>query len=122
MITTKHRLTALAAALVLGVTGVTGASAATADAARTGNVWVKFGPQNCPAGGKVIGIVWAVDMVSVGPPGGDWGDRVIYPTVRIGAPSTLTYRLRCKFYGRVYDGITGQQTFTAKRVGQNFRF
>src|SRR5437016_2708104 len=83
-----RKLLAPLAVLALG-TGAFLATAEPAAAWTTGNVWVNFGSWNCPSGGSVVGIYWAVDNVSSGPAGGDWGDNVIYPSVRIGAGNTL---------------------------------
>jgi hypothetical protein len=88
-----------------------------------GNVWVNFGDWNCPAGGVVTGIYWAVDDYSSGPAGGDWGDRVIYPSVRIGGSNTLSYQLMCKKWGWYqYKGVVSQRTFTPSRSGQSYTF
>lgn len=96
------------------------AGASPAHAWTTGNVWVTFGPWNCPRGGSVVGVYWAVDGLSAGPAGGDWGDNIIYPTVRVGLDSynTLRYELHCqnfvvytptKFGYYTYPGVVGQQ-------------
>lgn len=90
-----------------------------------GNVWVNFGPWNCPGGGSVVGIYWAVDNYSSGPAGGDWGDNVIYPRVRVGsgAYNTLSYELRCKKWGwYVYRGVVSQRTLSPYKSGLSYTY
>lgn len=99
--------------------------AGSAGAWTAGNVWVNFAPTNCPTGGSVVGIVWAVDNYSSGPAGGDWGDNVIYPRVRVGsgAYNTLTYEVRCKKWGwRVYRGKAGQKSLSPYKSGLSFTY
>ncbi len=91
MSVTTHRLrnllVALAAACVL-----LAASAASASAWWYGNAYVVVGNWNCVGGGHVTGIFGAVDNAWSG---GDWGDNVVYPRVRIGATNTFNARAYC---------------------------
>jgi len=97
-------------------------SAAPAQAWTRGNVWVNFGSWNCPSGGTVVGVYWAVDSFSVGPAGGDWGDNVIYPSVRVGSGSynTLSYQLQCRKWGWTYRGAVGQRSLSPYRSGLSY--
>jgi hypothetical protein len=120
MVKGKSRIAALVACLVMGISG---ASAVSASAATRGNVWINFGPWNCPGGGSVTGVYWANDVLSVGPAGGDWGDNVIYPAVRIGAGNTISYQLMCKKWGwYVYRGAVSQRYIVPSRSGQSYTF
>jgi len=90
-----------------------------------GNVWVNFGSWNCPQGGSVNGIYWAVDTYSGGPATGDWGDNVIYPRVRVGSGSynTLSYQLFCKKWGwYTYRGVVGQRVLTPYKSGLSYTY
>ena len=112
------------AALALLVTG-TVAGSSPASAWSTGNVWVNFGAWNCPSGGSVVGIYWAVDGLSSGPATGDWGDNVIYPTVRVGSGSynTLSYQLFCKKWGwYTYRSVVSQRTLTPYKSGLSYTY
>ncbi|MFI6101388.1 hypothetical protein ACIA8G_38070 [Lentzea sp. NPDC051213] len=105
-------------ALVLG-------AAAPAQAWTGGNVWVNFGSWNCPAGGSVVGVYWAVDAYSSGPAEGDWGDNVIYPRVRVGSGSynTLSYQVMCKKWGwYTYRGVVSQRTLTPYKSGLSYTY
>ena len=101
-----------------------GATTAPAHAWTRGNVWVNFGSWNCPGGGSVVGIYWAVDGFSSGPSGGDWGDNVIYPTVRVGsgAHNMLSYQLMCRNGWRTYTGAASQRSLTPYRSGLSYTF
>jgi hypothetical protein len=101
------------------------AQAAPASAYTGGNVWVNFGSWNCTGGGSVIGIYWAVDDYSVGPAGGDWGDNVIYPHVRVGsgAYNTLSYSLFCKKWGwYTYHSLDGQRYLSPYASGLSYTY
>jgi hypothetical protein len=101
------------------------AVAAPAQAWTAGNVWVNFGSWNCPGGGSVAGVYWAVDGFSAGPAGGDWGDNVIYPRVRVGAGAynTLSYTVKCQKWGWYpTGGVTGQRYLTPYRSGISYTF
>ncbi|MFJ8588941.1 hypothetical protein ACIRD2_30390 [Streptomyces sp. NPDC093595] len=105
--------------------GVVGLSAAPASAWTGGNVWVNFGQWNCPSGGSVVGVYWAVDAYSSGPAGGDWGDNVIYPRVRVGTGSynTLSYQTMCKKWGwYTYRGVVGQRSLTPYKSGLSYTY
>ncbi len=98
-------------------------SAASPASAATGNVWINFSNSMCTGGGSVIGIYWAVDNVSVGPAGGDWGDNVIYPQVRIGAQSTINFTLMCKRWGwNTYQAGSGQRVLSPYRSGLSYTY
>jgi hypothetical protein len=115
-----RRIASVAAAMV--ILGVMAVSAPVANAAN-GNVWINFGTWNCPSGGSVVGVYWAVDNVSSGPPGGDWGDNVIYPTVRIGAWSTISYQLYCKKWGWYqYRGVVSQRDLRPYAAGLSYTY
>jgi hypothetical protein len=95
----------------------------TASAWSQGNVWVNFGSWNCPSGGSVVGIYWAVDAYSSGPAGGDWGDSVIYPSVRVGsgAYNVLSYQLSCKKWGwYVYRSVVSSRVLTPYKSGLSY--
>ncbi len=62
---------------------------------------------------------------SSGPAGGDWGDNVIYPRVRVGSGShnTLSYQLVCKKWGwYTYRGVVGQRALTPYRSGLSYTY
>lgn len=91
--------------------------------AANGNVWINFSNTMCTGGGSVVGVYWAVDNVSSGPAGGDWGDNVIYPTVRIGAQSTLSFTLMCKKWGwYTYRAGAGQKVLSPYRSGLSYTY
>jgi hypothetical protein len=116
-------LVLLAAVAVVAVAA--GVAARPAGAWTYGNVWINFGSWNCPAGGSVVGIYWAVDTVSSGPASGDWGDNVIYPRVRVGAGSynTISYQLFCKKWGwYTYRAVVGQRTLTPYASGLSYTY
>lgn len=120
----KRRLVSLVAAVAIAF-GLVAVSSSPALAWTRGNVWVNFGSWNCPAGGSVVGVYWAVDAYSSGPATGDWGDNVIYPTVRVGsgAYNTLSYQLMCKKWGwYTYRGVVGQRHLTPYRSGVSYTF
>lgn len=119
----RKGLLRLIAALALVVTGVV-AGPSPASAWTRGNVWVNFGSWNCPSGGSVVGIYWAVDGYSSGPASGDWGDNVIYPSVRVGSGSynTLSYQLFCKKWGYTYRAAAGQKYLTPYKSGLSYTY
>jgi len=127
-ITVKQRLTrrlwgALATLTMSALLAV--ATATPANAWTRGNVWVNFGSWNCSSGGVVRGIHWAVDAYSSGPAQGDWGDNVIYPTVRVGPGShnTLSYQLYCTKWGwYTYRSTVGYRYLTPSRSGVSYTF
>ncbi|MCX5370188.1 hypothetical protein OG613_15550 [Streptomyces sp. NBC_00015] len=113
------------AAGAMAAAGVVGLAAAPASAWTGGNVWVNLGSWNCPAGGSVVGVYWAVDAYSSGPAGGDWGDNVIYPRVRVGAGAhnTLSYQTICKKWGwYTYRGVVGQRSLTPYKSGLSYTY
>ena len=76
-------------------------------------------------GGVVVGVYWAVDNYSSGPAGGDWGDNVIYPRVRVGsgAYNTLSYQLFCKKWGwYTYRAAVGQRSLSPYKSGLSYTF
>ncbi len=85
----KVRLLSVAVLAVLAV-GAFGASSASA--AYYGNAYIVVGNWNCPGGGGVTGIFGAVDWAWSG---GDWGDNIIYPRVRVGDTNTFNGRAYC---------------------------
>ncbi|MFD7937201.1 hypothetical protein ACFV4T_22175 [Streptomyces sp. NPDC059755] len=119
------RRAGLWAAGAMTAVGVVGLAAAPASAWTGGNVWVNLGSWNCPAGGSVVGVYWAVDAYSSGPAGGDWGDNVIYPRVRVGtgAHNTLSYQTICKKWGwYTYRGVVGQRSLTPYKSGLSYTY
>lgn len=104
-----------------GMAITAGASAPPAKAYYRGNVWVIYNNSFC--WGSVVAIYWGVDWFSSGPPGGDWGDNVIYPSVRIGGWNTISAQLWCKrpwwAGGGIYIGPAVQRSFYASYPGQN---
>jgi hypothetical protein len=99
---------------------------ASASAWTRGNVWVNFpSSTNCLSGGKVVGIYWVVDGYSSGPAGGDWGDNVIYPSVRVGSGSynRLSYEVMCKRWGwYTYRGKKSQRDLSPYKSGLSYTF
>jgi hypothetical protein len=80
-----------------------------------GNAWIHFNDVMCTGGGVVNGIYWANDNYSSGPAGGDWGDRTIYPRVRVGSGSynTLSFTIMCKRWGwQIYKAGDGQKNLS----------
>ena len=121
----KRRTVRSLVAAVAVTIGTVALAISPAHAWSRGNVWVNFGSWNCPAGGSVVGIYWAVDNFSVGPPGGDWNDNVIYPSVRVGsgAYNTLSYELRCRKWGwYVYRGVVSQRSLTPYKSGLSYTY
>lgn len=118
----KRKFVALLASFAVAL-GVTLGTAIPAYAWDRGNVWVMFGDSNCPAGGSVVGIYWGVDGFSSGPPGGDWGDNIIYPEVRVGSNSYnwLSYTLYCDAWWRTqYRSVTSQKYLSPYESNLNF--
>ncbi|MFJ8077630.1 hypothetical protein ACIQ7Q_27815 [Streptomyces sp. NPDC096176] len=118
----KSRSVLVGSLMAMGVVGLT---AAPASAWTGGNVWVNFGSWNCPGGGSVVGVYWGVDAYSSGPAGGDWGDNVIYPRVRVGsgAHNTLSYQVMCKKWGwYTYRGVVSQRTLTPYKSGVSYTY
>jgi hypothetical protein len=66
--------------------GLVGAGASPASASYYGNAYLVVGNWNCIGGGSVVGVGGAVDNVWSG---GDWGDNIIYPRVRVGDTNTF---------------------------------
>jgi hypothetical protein len=100
-----------------------GVLAAQPAAAANGNVWINFSSIMCPSGGSVVGVYWAVDSLSSGPASGDWGDNVIYPTVRIGASSTISFQLFCKKWGwYTYRAGAGQKVLSPYKSGLSYTY
>lgn len=85
----KRVLLASMAALV--AVGTVVATAQPAQAAN-GNVWLNFSNSYCVGGGTMTGVFGAVDGVWTG---GDWGDRVLYPTVAFYRTNTFNGRAYC---------------------------
>lgn len=122
--TGRRKFIALISSVVVAL-GIALVSVTPAYAWQRGNVWVMFGDHNCPAGGSVVGIYWAVDGFSSGPPTGDWGDNIIYPEVRVGQNSynVLSYTLYCDAWWRPqYRSITGQQYISPNQSNVNYWF
>jgi hypothetical protein len=122
--TARTKIASVLAAATIGM-GVSVVHAAPAAAWTAGNVWVNFGSWNCPQGGSVVGVHWAVDSLSSGPAGGDWGDNVVYPRVRVGSGShnTFSYQLHCKKWGWfTYRSVVGQQSLTPYKSGLSYTF
>ncbi|MER5807337.1 hypothetical protein ABT143_03920 [Streptomyces sp. NPDC002033] len=118
----KSRAVLVGSALTLSALAL---GAGPASAWSGGNVWVNFGSWNCPGGGSVVGVYWAVDAYSSGPAEGDWGDNVIYPRVRVGsgAYNTLSYQTMCKKWGwYTYRGVVGQRTLTPYKSGLSYTY
>jgi len=120
----SKRLLTLVAAVVVGF-GAPITLASPAHAWTGGNVWINFGSWNCPSGGSVDGVYWAVDTYSSGPAGGDWGDNVIYPPVRVGSGSynTISYQLFCRKWGwYTYQGVVSQRDLTPYQSGLSYTY
>lgn len=121
---TVNRYKAPFVAAVLSLAMLLGA-ASSASAWTRGNVWINFATTNCPSGGKVVGIYWAVDNFSSGPASGDWGDNVIYPRVRVGsgAYNTLSYQVKCKKWSwYTYRGKVGQRSISPYKSGLSYTY
>jgi hypothetical protein len=82
----------LLAATAVAVAAVMGVTAQSASASYVGHAYIVVSNANCVGGGQVTGIFGAVDTVWSG---GDWGDNIIYPAVRIGASNTFNARAYC---------------------------
>jgi hypothetical protein len=98
---------------------------APASAYTQGNAWIHFNDVMCTQGGVVTGIYWAVDNYSVGPAGGDWGDRTIYPKVRVGsgAYNTLSFSIWCKKWGYYnYKAGDGQKNLSPYQSGLTYHY
>ncbi len=112
--------------LAIGVmSALTMMSAAPASAYTGGNVWINYSSSMCTGGGSVVGIYWAVDNYSSGPAGGDWGDNVIYPSVRVGsgASNTLSFSLFCKRWGwNTYKAGDGQRNLSPYQSGLSYTY
>lgn len=89
----KRSVTTLLLSLtLLSGAAVTVAAAPPAHAWYPGNAYLVVGNWNCVGGGKVTGVFGSVDNMWSG---GDWGDNIIYPRVRIGAQNTFNGRAYC---------------------------
>ena len=122
MTTTRHRALVVSAIFAIFIVL---SIASSASAWTRGNVWINFATTNCPSGGKVVGIYWAVDNFSSGPAGGDWGDNVIYPSVRVGsgAYNTISYQVMCKKWGwYTYRGKASQRVIKPYKSGLSYTF
>lgn len=100
-------------------------NATPAAAYSAGNAWIHFGDVMCVNGGVVTGIYWAVDNYSSGPSGGDWGDRTIYPKVRVGsgAYNTLSFTIMCKKWGwHTYRAGAGQKNLSPYQTGLTYHY
>ena len=82
----------LALLCVLVAGAVSSVSATSAEPWYAGNVYLVVTNGNCVGGGNVIFIQGAVDYMWSG---GDWGDNIIYPRVRIGDTNTFNGRAFC---------------------------
>lgn len=72
-------------------------------------------------GGRVLGGGRLLER----PAGGDWGDNVIYPRVRVGAGAhnTLSYQTICKKWGwYTYRGVVGQRSLTPYKSGLSYTY
>ena len=80
-----HRRLASIAIGALAATGLAVTAATPAQAALYSSIYVSFPTwlANCPNGGKVTVINAAVGDLWSTPPGGDWGDDLIYPKVNL---------------------------------------
>ncbi|HKP89983.1 MAG TPA: hypothetical protein VJT75_08415 [Thermoleophilaceae bacterium] len=81
---------ALLSVLVAGA--ISGASASSAEAWYAGNVYVVVSNGHCVGGGRIVFMQAAVDVMWSG---GDWGDNILYPRVRIGDTNTINVRALC---------------------------
>lgn len=100
-----------------------GVSAQPASAWTGGKVWINFSSAMCSGGGSVVGVYWAVDGYSSGPANGDFGDNVIYPSVRIGASNTLSFQLVCKKWGwYTYRAGAGQRVVSPYKGGLSYTY
>lgn len=123
-----RRLAILLAAIAIAASLATFVNVDPAHAWTRGNVWVIFNSSNCPSGGKVTKIQWAVDGFSAGPARGDIGDNVIYPTVRVGTGSynRLSYKLWCtkrvRLFPVTYPARDGSVSISPSRSGVKYWF
>ena len=97
--------------VALGLSGTAVAVAGPASAWTAGYIYVSFPTWlgNCPQGGNVIGINAAVDGMWSG---GDWGDDLVYPRVRLNDWNTISAQNFCRQWGRPGGGYWAPATST----------
>jgi hypothetical protein len=102
-ISRRLRSTLTAVTLAVGLVGAAVVAASPAQAWTAGHIYVSFPAWlgNCPQGGNVVGINAAVDGMWTG---GDWGDDLVYPRVRVGDWNTVSAQNFCKQSGRPGGG------------------
>ncbi len=115
-----RRLLARAVAVVGLSLGAIGLTAAPAHAWYWGGVWLNFGHWNCPHGGSVKGISFAIDDADF-TRGIDWGDNVVYLGARIDTRNTGNGRVWCSrpwYRGGGYWNNSVWKQFWPNRSGQ----
>ena len=123
--TRGRRLRMLLAAVVLALAlmAVAGSVTATEAQAATGKIYIAFPTWlgNAPNGGKVIGVYAMSGDLWATPAGGDWGDDVIYPTVRFNTDNTIVFKTYCqKPFWQSYWTAGWSSTIRPTRSGQTF--
>jgi hypothetical protein len=100
-------------------------AAAPAEATPYSNIYVSFPTwlANCPNGGSVTGINAAVGDLWSTPPGGDWGDDLIYPKVDLYTSNDISAQNYCSrpwYDGGGYWGPAVSAAIYPTRGGQTF--
>lgn len=94
----ENRARVLPRRLVVGLLGLLTAGAVLFGAASPAHAWYRgnaylvIGNWNCVGGGSVTAVYGAVDNIWSG---GDAGDNIIWPTVRVGDTNTFNGRAYC---------------------------
>ena len=118
---TRRRLLGSGIAALLGLAGPVMITSS-AEAAYVGNAYLVVTNGNCVGGGTVTGIFGAVGNVWSG---GDSGDNIIYPRVRVGESNQFNGRAFCSrpSYrgGSYWINVVGKD-FTPSRNAQTFYF
>ena len=108
---------ALALSIIAGCVGTTEAQAA------TGKIYIAFPTWlgNAPQGGKVIAVRGTSGDLWMTPAAGDWGDDLIYPTVRFYSNNTIVYQTYCQkaFWQSYWTGGWSSNIYPT-RAGQTF--
>lgn len=109
------------ASVLLAISSIV-VTASPAQAWYAGRAWVIVGNWNCVGGGTVTGVFGAVDDMWSG---GDWGDNVVYPRVRINGSNVFNARAFCSrpwYKGGSYWINVAWKQFYPTANNQNFWF
>jgi len=123
--TPGRRLRLLLAAVVMAIalSAVAGSVSATEARAATGKIYIAFPTWlgNAPSGGKVVAVYAMSGNLWATPASGDWGDDIIYPTVRFSSNNEIVFKTYCqKPFWQSYWTAGWSSTIYPTRSGQTF--